>query len=588
MRVTATASVQTGISCFGGNDGVIVGGLVGGITPYTYNWSNSQTSMNSTGLVAGNYSVTIDDAGGCSDVASITMTEPTDLISTSSMISSISCFGGNDGAADVVGSGGTTPYTYLWSNGVTNASTSAIIAGNYSVTITDVNGCIKSSSVTITEPSQLSITSGVVTSVTCNGGNDGSANTLAIGGTAPYAYAWSNGYPDTLANGLFAGIYTIVATDAMNCSISSSVTISQPSALSVTSSAAGSSCGLANGGASVVVSGGTSGYTYAWNTGSTVNSISNVGSGTYYVTATDANGCVKEQIVFVGDNDGPALSLSMLAESNCGGADGVITSNVSGGTSPYSYIWSNGVIGTENYSAAAGQISLAVTDAIGCVGLADLTVTSQGVTAPSISGNVTSMVTGFTITSGSVTIFTDDPYATALLPLAVAPIDSLGNYWFPAISPIGDYLLLAEADTSIQAFGGNIPTFYNGTHMWDSAEVVTTLCDSAFNVDMQLIFLDSLTGTSTLGGIIAFDGSNKHGSRAGDPIPGVDISLEQIPGGIIATTQTDSTGEYSFENVPVSDSSYDICKLSRFTDGGQLCCRCGVRYYCSRLGLCCR
>jgi hypothetical protein len=209
--------------------------------------------------------------------------------------------GQSDGTASVSVSGGTAPYTYLWNNGDTASAVSNLSAGTYICTTTDAMGCSDTVQVIISNLNGPSIGTITATNVDCNGGSSGSASTSVTGGTPPYTYTWSNGSTTATASGLPAGTYTVTVSDSAGCTINGSVTITQPTALTATSSATDESCtGCADGTATVIPAGGTSPYTYLWSNGSTTASITGLSTGTYTVTVTDANGCTQTQTVTVG------------------------------------------------------------------------------------------------------------------------------------------------------------------------------------------------------------------------------------------------------------------------------------------------
>ncbi|MBL7925972.1 MAG: T9SS type A sorting domain-containing protein, partial [Bacteroidia bacterium] len=143
----------------------------------------------------------------------------------------ISCNGGNNGAITTTGSGGKTPYTYLWNNGTTIKSRTGLAASNYTLTVTDNKGCVYTQTFNITQPAVLSISTSK-TNVSVNGGNDGSATATVTGGTSPYSYSWNTSPVKTTSNatGLVAGTYTVTVTDANSCTATKSVTITQPGA----------------------------------------------------------------------------------------------------------------------------------------------------------------------------------------------------------------------------------------------------------------------------------------------------------------------------------------------------------------------
>jgi hypothetical protein len=193
--------------------------------------SNGTTTASNNNLIAGNYTVTVTDDHGCTATTSVTITEPTLLMATISASTNVSCFGGNNGSATVTAAGGVAPYTYNWSNGTTTAVNSHLIAGTYTVTVTDDHGCTATTSVTITE---LTATISASTNVSCFSGNDGSATVTAAGGVAPYTYNWSNGTTTATNNNLIAGTYTVTVTDDHGCTATTLLCSRLPSALQQT------------------------------------------------------------------------------------------------------------------------------------------------------------------------------------------------------------------------------------------------------------------------------------------------------------------------------------------------------------------
>ncbi|MBL0051106.1 MAG: SprB repeat-containing protein [Bacteroidetes bacterium] len=197
-------------------------------------WSNGKTTSSNSNLSAGTYTATVTDANGCTATCSYTVTQPTPLVATCSG-TNVTCKGASTGSAAVVASGGTAPYTYLWSNGKTTASNNGLSAGTYTATVTDSKGCTAKCSYTVTEPSYVVATcSG--TNVNCYGGNNGSASVTASGGTPSYTYMWSNGKTTSSNSNLSAGTYTATVTDANGCTATCSYTVTQPTLLVATCS----------------------------------------------------------------------------------------------------------------------------------------------------------------------------------------------------------------------------------------------------------------------------------------------------------------------------------------------------------------
>ena len=476
--IPAISIVSTSdVSCFGLNDGSASVSGSQGTTPYSYSWSNGATTASANGLGAGTYSVTVTDANGCSAQTTVTISEPTQLVATASSVDA-TCATGTDGTASVAVTGGTSPYSYQWSNGETTSSVSSLSPGNYTVVVTDANGCQQSASVSITRPQCCNVTAagtigngqsncgpfnpseisnvqspsgglgtieyiwlyshvnvantsgnpywntitgsnnptydpGMITQTTyyircsrrsgcsawagesnviamvvnpqpiaiistmsdvsCYNGADGTATVTTTNGTAPYTYSWSpSGGTSAQASGLSAGMYSVTVTDANGCQTNVSVQISEPAQLTLSGTITDVPCAYdATGSIDLTVQGGTTPYTYSWSNGLTSEDVSNLSGGEYTITVTDNNGCIATKKFNVHEPLPLLLSLSGTDVTCYDGTDGSINATVLGGTSPYSYNWS----GTGSYTATSEDISnvgagtyiLEVTDANGCI-----------------------------------------------------------------------------------------------------------------------------------------------------------------------------------------------------------------------------
>jgi hypothetical protein len=332
----------------------------------------------------------------------------------------VDCYGASTGSATVTPTGGTSPYTYLWSTvpAQTTPTATGLPAGTYTVTVTDAVNISATASVTITQPSApLSATVTAQTNVLCFGQSTGSLTVTASGGTSPYQYS-INGGTTWQSGGTFsalaAGTYTINVKDANNCVTTTSTTITQPSAplsASVTAQTNVLCFGQSTGSLTVTASGGTSPYQYSINGGTTWQSggtFSALAAGTYTITVKDANNCTTTTSATITQPSAP-LSATVTAQTNVlcfGQSTGSLTVTASGGTSPYQYsinggsTWQSG--GT--FSAlAAGTYTITVKDANNCT-----TTTSATITQPSapLSATVTAQtnVLCFGNATGSVAI----------------------------------------------------------------------------------------------------------------------------------------------------------------------------------------
>ena len=292
-----------------------------------------------------------------------------------------SCNNGNDGAITLNISGGTPPYIIEWADGGDMETIENLVAGNYAVTITDDAGTILVETITVTQPPAILI-NGSTQDVSCFGSNNGSITTVVSGGVAPYLFDWSNNNLDGLQNpsGLAAGDYGLTITDANGCTQSTTITVSQPAAINISSSITGALNGV-GGAINLTVSGGDPGYAFAWSNGATTEDISNVGPGSYSVTVTDAKGCTKTANYTIIDISNCAVSLSYnsFATSCSQASNGSINLTVNNATSPISYNWT-GPSTPANIQdpggLAAGTYCVTVTDAIGCTADTCITVTA--------------------------------------------------------------------------------------------------------------------------------------------------------------------------------------------------------------------
>jgi hypothetical protein len=341
-----TVAINIGLStlvldCFNGSNGAIELDVTlnGSATTATYTWSNGATTEDLTGLVAGSYSVTVVDDNGCTSGLAATVSEPS-AIMISGMAMDASCFGFSDGMVNITATGGTVAgaYTYSWNFGAfTTEDLTGVPANTYNVAVTDDNGCTNSAGFTVNEPAEVA-GNAVATDVNCNGGTAGSINLTVTVGVAPYSFLWDDASSSTTEDisGLGAATYTVTITDADGCSGTASATVGEPSALAASATSTDvmvSSDGTIN----LLVSGGTTPYTFAW-TGpsgftSTSEDLSGLVAGGYNVTVTDANGCTTTAAVTVGSQVGVSSAdvLSLSVYPNPSNGSFVISSNSNSG-----------------------------------------------------------------------------------------------------------------------------------------------------------------------------------------------------------------------------------------------------------------
>ncbi|MCW3105374.1 MAG: hypothetical protein JWO09_3814 [Bacteroidetes bacterium] len=368
----AISFTQTNVSCFSGSNGTATANVTGGTAPYAYSWTPAGgTGSTATGLAAGTYTATVTDSKGCITSNTVTITQPTALTATTT-VTNETCDYLNNGTATALPAGGTPGYTYLWMPGsFTSATISNLSSGTYTVTVTDLKGCVVLATANITQPAALAISFNAQTNVSCFGGNNGSVNATPSGGTPNYSYAWAPGGASTNSiSGLSAGTYTLTITDNNSCQVQNTVTITQPAtALSVTATSTPATCnGGSNGTATATGAGGTGPYTYSWMPGSlSGQNVTGLTAGTYTVMPMDANGCTATNTVTVSEPSAMVLTMN-ATNSNCGTPSGQASVSVSGGIAPYTYLWSpSGGTASTATGLIAGAYTIQVTDANGCI-----------------------------------------------------------------------------------------------------------------------------------------------------------------------------------------------------------------------------
>ncbi|MBF4465046.1 T9SS type A sorting domain-containing protein [Flavobacterium sp. LC2016-12] len=410
----------TSVTCFGGANGTATVAAFGGTPNYTYLWSNGATTATASGLVTGTYSVTVTDANACSRTISNIFVGTRTAINPTPTQVNVSCNGGNNGSATVTptGGGGSGTYTYLWSNGATSATASNLLAGNYSVTITNSLSCSVTQAFTITEPPLLVASQDTFTNPSCNTGTNGSATVAVSGGTLPYTYSWSpSGGTAATASGLEDGTYIVTVTDAKGCTATQSFTLVEPAAIVVTSTQNNILChGDAVGSASVTATGGTGAYNYSWSpTGGTAATASGLTAGTYTVTVTDANSCQgTETITITEPFNALSTAQGTVTNVNCfGEATGSATVIAAGGTGSYSYSWSpSGGTGATASALTAGSYIVTVTDDNGCTATENFNISGPGAAlSASTASTAVSCFNGTNGTAG-VTVFGGTPSYT--------------------------------------------------------------------------------------------------------------------------------------------------------------------------------
>jgi PKD repeat protein len=377
QSVTLSVNITKTDATCGNSNGSVTANTTA--TSITYTWNNGSHASSLTGVPAGTYSVTISNTSGCSASASAIVQNSNGAnITTSS--TPVSCFGGADGTASVVATGGSGTYTYAWIGGGSSATISSLAAGSYTVTVSDGSSCSVTASVSVSQPSAALSATATPSPVTCS--SAGSAVVVATGGNGGYTYLWSNTQTTATISNLTPSTYTVTVKDSKQCTASASTTVANQSAsLSVTVSKTDASCGQNNG--TVTANTTTSGVTYAWSPGgSTASSLTGLAAGTYSVTITSGT-CTATASAVVGSSAGLSLTGSSTPVNCFGGTDGTASVVATGGTGSYTYTWSStGGTASTTSALAAGIYTVTVSDGA-CSGTTTVSI-SQPASAVSV------------------------------------------------------------------------------------------------------------------------------------------------------------------------------------------------------------
>lgn len=358
-------SVNQDTVCYGTSDPIIVNPS-GGLAPYSHVWSNGNNGA-TVNLGAGNYEVYTTDSTGCKDTAKVTIIEngPYDLVIDRQR--NVSCFGLDDGWGRVEVQGGFSPFTYEWSNNETNSYEQFdLVAGTYTVKVTDVIGCKDSINILIEEPDSALKVNLIKSDISCNGINDGAVTAEVSGGYAPYSYLWweTNDSINSQSN-LSPGRYNLSVLDSGECVVNGSITIIEPSVLEGYTNVTNVNCYGENSGKAVGTgTGGTTPYSFNWSNGQLDTNLAlGLIADDHQMYLTDANGCMDTVEFLVNEPDSLSLNFTTTNVNCYGENSGSLIGNVTGGTPIYSYIWDNSAVTSNTLSGlSAGVYGLTVKD----------------------------------------------------------------------------------------------------------------------------------------------------------------------------------------------------------------------------------
>lgn len=357
--------------CNGSSTGKITATLTGGKPNYTFAWSNGQTANPLINVPAGSYTLTVTDSKNCITSMAANVEEPTALTIVNPVINDVKCKGGNDGSISVSASGGLPPYNFIWSNNQFGNNATQLPTGNYSVIVADKSNCTTTQTFFVDEPaSAVNIASIVTDSVLCFGGNDGAATVTAVGGTGNYSYSWqSNNSNNNYASGFREGSYTVQVIDGNGCTAAQTFNIEQPAQLTIEIiNIINPSCNGSNDGEiELATSGGSGSYSFNWSNGQTSNPATNLSSGIYSVTVSDAHLCTTSINSTVSEPAPITVSVVTTNALCFGEPSGTAIATVQGGTQPFNFLWSGGVgNGNSANAISAGSYMVTVTDFYNC------------------------------------------------------------------------------------------------------------------------------------------------------------------------------------------------------------------------------
>jgi hypothetical protein len=572
--VVSGTTVVTNVSCFGGNNGAINLTPTGGSGSYTFNWGGGITTEDRTGLTAGTYSVTITDLNSCTGtVSSIVVGQPTAAVSGTTVVTNVSCFGGNNGAINLTPTGGAGSYTFNWGGGITTEDRTGLTAGTYSVTITDTNSCTGTvSSIVVGQPAAAVSGTTVVTNVSCFGGNNGAINLTPTGGSGSYTFNWGGGITTEDRTGLAAGTYSVTITDTNSCTGTvSSIVVGQPAVVSGTTVVTNVSCfGGNNGAINLTPTGGSGSYTFNWGGGITTEDRTGLAAGTYSVTITDTNSCTGTvSSIVVGQPTAVVSGTTVVTNVSCfGGNNGAINLTPTGGTSPYTFNWASGPTTEDRTGLATGTYSVTITDANGCTG----TVSGIAVTQPAAVVSGTSVVTNvscFGGTNGAINLTptggtgpytfnwasgptTEDRTGLAIGTYSVTITDAngcTGTVSGIAVTQPAAVVSGTTVVTNVACFGGTTgainltPSGGTGPYTYNWGGSVTTEDRTLLAAGTYSVTITDLNGcTATVSGIAVTQPTVLGGTTAV-----TNVSCNGGSNGVVNLTPTGGTSPYTFD-----------------------------------------
>jgi len=353
-------------SCHTATDGSIEVVVAGGTGNYSYLWSTGASSKTLTDVAAGTYSVEVFDNDECAVSESVTLIAP-DSLSLQASVAAPRCYESANGSAELSINGGTAPYSVSWPDGNTSLRRYDLPTGDYTVEVTDENGCLLTQVVTVPQKDSVTINY-TIEHASCYNANDAGIELTSIGNARSPLVKWSNGQRGPILRNVTAGTYTATITDANGCATGFEFTITEPDLLQLVDvEVAATKCNDAsNGSITYEVKGGTAPYTYRWSDGAISKNRSGLRAGIYEVLVTDNAGCVIAESFEIEEPDPLVITAELAGVSCFGSADGQATVEVNGGTAPYQISWPDGETTFTREDLTAGRYDVTITDANNC------------------------------------------------------------------------------------------------------------------------------------------------------------------------------------------------------------------------------